>query len=190
MHLCSETLPQRCRQSLLLPSGGPSTSHHLVQQQSCRGCCFSTYKHTYRPTHSLQKLRAQFDGNQDPRRRGPATQTYDDRELRRSQYDYPPPSAQDPRYRQPPPPDPPTEHAGGGGPDGGGPDSLTKALIGGAFVLGIGVGVWFNSEATFYPSNVASTEIIDRKTPSTELCMANGYSSMVFDQRLFVSFNP
>ena len=67
---------------------------------------------------------------------------------------------------------------------------MTKALIGGAFVLGIGVGVWFNSEATFYPSNVASTEIIDRKTPNTEICMANGYSSMVFDQRLFVSFNP
>ena len=54
----------------------------------------------------------------------------------------------------------------------------------------MGTGVWFNSEATLSPSNVASTEIIDRKTPSSEVCMANGYSSMVFDQRLFVSFNP
>ena len=51
-------------------------------------------------------------------------------------------------------------------------------------------GVWFDSEATFRPNNVASTEIIDRKTPSSEVCMANGYSSMVFDQRIFVSFNP
>ena len=32
-----------------------------------------------------------------------------------------------------------------------------------------GTGVWFNSEATFYPSNVASTEIIDRKTPNSEV---------------------
>ncbi|KAK9907591.1 hypothetical protein WJX75_006634 [Coccomyxa subellipsoidea] len=51
-------------------------------------------------------------------------------------------------------------------------------------------GVWFNSEATFYPSNVASTEVIDRRTPNSEVCMANGYSSMVFDERVFVSFNP
>lgn len=50
--------------------------------------------------------------------------------------------------------------------------------------------MWFNSEATFRPNNVASTEIIDRKTPNSEVCMANGYSSMVFDQRIFVSFNP
>ena len=48
----------------------------------------------------------------------------------------------------------------------------------------------FNSEASFHPSNVASTELIDRQTPSSEVCMANGYSSMVFDQRIFVSFNP
>ena len=51
-------------------------------------------------------------------------------------------------------------------------------------------GVWFNSEATFYPSNVASTEVIDRHTPNSEVCMANDYSSMVFDERVFVSFNP
>ena len=56
--------------------------------------------------------------------------------------------------------------------------------------MGMGAGVWFNSEASFRPNNVASTEMIDRKTPNSELCMANGYSSMVFDQRIFVSFNP
>ncbi|KAK9821079.1 hypothetical protein WJX74_009717 [Apatococcus lobatus] len=54
----------------------------------------------------------------------------------------------------------------------------------------MGAGVLFNSEVTFHPSNVASTEIIDRKTPNSEVCMANGYSSMVFDQRIFISFNP
>jgi len=50
--------------------------------------------------------------------------------------------------------------------------------------------VWFDSSASFTPNNVASTEIVDRKTPNSEICIASGYSSMVFDQRLFVSFNP
>lgn len=67
---------------------------------------------------------------------------------------------------------------------------LTATASAGAFVMGMGAGVWFNSEASFRPNNVASTEMIDRKTPNSELCMANGYSSMVFDQRIFVSFNP
>lgn len=85
-----------------------------------------------------------------------------------------------------PPPGPPE----GGGWFGGGLDGATQALLAGAFVMGAGLGVWLSSTATFEPSNVASTEILDRKTPSAEVCLANGYSSMVFDQRLFVSFNP
>ena len=92
--------------------------------------------------------------------------------------------------------------AGGGGGSGGDNNNnkngsgdppltnLTKAFIAGAFVMGMGAGVWFNTGATFTPSNVASTELIDRKTPNSEVCLANGYSSMVFDQRIFVSFNP
>ena len=40
------------------------------------------------------------------------------------------------------------------------------------------------------PQNLASTQLVDTKTPNSEICMANGYSSMVFDQRIFVSFNP
>ena len=58
-------------------------------------------------------------------------------------------------------------------------DNFTKAVIAGAFIMGMGTGVWFNSEATFYPSNVASTEVIDRHTPNSEVCVANGHSSMV-----------
>ena len=50
--------------------------------------------------------------------------------------------------------------------------------------------VWFSSEANFEPSNVASTAIIDRRTPNAELCMSYGSSAMVFDERVFVSFNP
>ena len=67
---------------------------------------------------------------------------------------------------------------------------VTKALLAGSFVFGIAFGAYLNGEANFQPNNVASTEIIDRKTPSSAVCMANGYSSMVFDQRVFVSFNP
>ncbi|KXZ41191.1 hypothetical protein GPECTOR_669g799 [Gonium pectorale] len=53
-----------------------------------------------------------------------------------------------------------------------------------------GIGVYFDSNITLTPTNVASTEIVDRRTPNSELCMAYGYSAMAFDQRLFVSFNP
>ncbi|EFN55155.1 hypothetical protein CHLNCDRAFT_31240 [Chlorella variabilis] len=54
----------------------------------------------------------------------------------------------------------------------------------------MGAGIWFSSEVTFEPQNLASTQLVDTKTPNSEICMANGYSSMVFDQRIFVSFNP
>lgn len=73
---------------------------------------------------------------------------------------------------------------------GQGMSNLTKAFISGAFILGMGAGIWFDSEVTFAPQNVASTVLVDTKTPNSEVCMANGYSSMVFDQRIFVSFNP
>jgi Protein of unknown function (DUF3172) len=65
-----------------------------------------------------------------------------------------------------------------------------RALIAGAFFLGLGAGVWFTEDVNLSPNNVASTELVDRRTPNSEVCMANGYSAMVFDQRIFVSFNP
>lgn len=116
---------------------------------------------------------------------------YVERRLEERGYDFAPPpnSSSSSSGRGPPggpPPSPPS-----GGPGGGGDFSgVTKAFIAGAFMMGIGAGVWFTSEANFQPSNVASTEMIDRQTPNSQVCMANGYSSMVFDQRIFVSFNP
>ena len=116
----------------------------------------------------------------------------------RRSYDHPPSNGSSRDWSPPPPTQ--ESYGSGGPPDGGGPngnssggqpmDNFTKAVIAGAFIMGMGTGVWFNSEATFYPSNVASTEVIDRRTPNSEVCMANGYSSMVFDERVFVSFNP
>jgi hypothetical protein len=60
----------------------------------------------------------------------------------------------------------------------------------GMFVAGIGAGVAFDSVVSLEPNNVASREVIDRSSPSTEICAANGASAMVFDQRVFLSFNP
>lgn len=67
---------------------------------------------------------------------------------------------------------------------------MNKFLVAGAFVVGIGAGVVFDTAVDLEPSNVASREILDRRTPSSELCMANGASAMVFDQRVFLSLNP
>ena len=70
------------------------------------------------------------------------------------------------------------------------PRELDKFLVAGAFVVGIGAGVIFDTAVDLEPSNVASREILDRRTPSSEVCMANGASAMVFDQRVFLSLNP
>jgi hypothetical protein len=79
---------------------------------------------------------------------------------------------------------------GSNGSDGGGLSGYTKALIAAAFVTGLGAGVYFDAEINLSPNQVASTEIIDRRTPNAEVCMAYGYSAMVFDQRVFVTYNP
>jgi hypothetical protein len=90
------------------------------------------------------------------------------------------------------PPFPPSNNNGPDSPAGDSDSfsNLTKAFVAGSFILGMGAGIWFASEVNFAPQNVASTVLVDTKTPSSEVCIANGYSSMVFDQRLFVSFNP
>ncbi|KAL4433038.1 hypothetical protein ABPG77_006465 [Micractinium sp. CCAP 211/92] len=145
----------------------------------------------------LSAARAEF--SQDPRgggggagvpgsAGGPATQqqTYQ-QPWERDSYAYPPQTS------TPPPRLPPNGNNGGGpggGGGGGGASNLTRAFIAGAFILGMGAGIWFDSEVTFEPQNLASTQLVDTKTPNSEICMANGYSSMVFDQRIFVSFNP
>jgi hypothetical protein len=87
-----------------------------------------------------------------------------------------------------PPRGPPGPNQGGDG--GGGGNRVTNFLIAGAFIVGMGAGVAFDTSVDLEPSNVASREILDRQTPSSEICMANGASAMVFDQRVFMSLNP
>lgn len=64
------------------------------------------------------------------------------------------------------------------------------ALMGGIFVLGIGIGIAFSSTTTLSPENVASRDFIDRSAPDPELCVKYGASAMVMDTRLFVTLNP
>lgn len=120
--------------------------------------------------------------SQGPRGPGGQPTQYEEDLRKRASYDYAPPpgGARPPPPRSPPPPTPePPQRS-----------SYTQALVAAAFVTGLGAGVYFDSEITLSPSNVASTEIVDRRTPNSELCMAYGYSAMVFDQRVFVSYNP
>ena len=64
------------------------------------------------------------------------------------------------------------------------------AILGGVFILGIGIGIAFSSTATFTPSNVATREFIDIKAPNPDICVQYGASAMVMDTRLFVTLNP
>ncbi|MDE5116315.1 MAG: DUF3172 domain-containing protein, partial [Trichodesmium sp. St2_bin2_1] len=55
----------------------------------------------------------------------------------------------------------------------------TLAILGGVFVLGIGIGIAFSSTANFTPQNMASSEFIDRSVPNPEICVQFGASAMV-----------
>ena len=70
------------------------------------------------------------------------------------------------------------------------PESLTKALLAGVFVLGIGTGVTVDSAINTNEKDLASRDAIDKNAPNPRLCTSYGASAMAFDQRVFVSFNP
>ncbi|XP_024382904.1 uncharacterized protein [Physcomitrium patens] len=65
-----------------------------------------------------------------------------------------------------------------------------RFILAGMFILGIGAGITVDTVLNVEPNNVASREVIDRQTPNPDVCIANGMSAMVLDQRLFISFNP
>mmetsp|Transcript_28369 Transcript_28369/g.41848 ORF Transcript_28369/g.41848 Transcript_28369/m.41848 type:complete len:313 (-) Transcript_28369:199-1137(-) len=70
------------------------------------------------------------------------------------------------------------------------PASVSKALLAGVFVLGIGTGVTIDSQINTNPKDLASRDAVDRNAPNPELCTTYGAPAMAFDQRVFVSFNP
>ena len=175
------------RTSASLLTSSQASCSYQPSQISQRSCLQSRHPRTASraPLHRLAVVtKAEQEQPRPSRGSNGQTRTYRPDWDRQSNYDYPPPPSQ--TSRQPPsgPPPPPENNNNGFG------SNFTKALLAGVFILGIGTGVWFDSQVSLYPSNVASTEIIDRKTPNSEVCMASGYSSMVFDQRIFVSFSP
>jgi len=70
------------------------------------------------------------------------------------------------------------------------PESVSKALLAGVFVLGIGTGVTVDSAINTNPKDLASRDAVDRNAPNPQLCTRYGASAMAFDQRVFVSFDP
>jgi hypothetical protein len=70
------------------------------------------------------------------------------------------------------------------------PDSVSKALLAGVFILGVGMGVTVDSAINTNPRDLASRDAIDQAAPNPNLCASYGASAMAFDQRVFVSFNP
>jgi len=70
------------------------------------------------------------------------------------------------------------------------PDTVSKALLAGIFILGIGLGVTIDSAINTNPRDLASRDAVDQAAPNSELCAKYGASAMAFDQRVFVSFNP
>lgn len=67
---------------------------------------------------------------------------------------------------------------------------VNKFVLASVFVMGIGAGITMSTLVNTEPANVASRDVIDQKTPNPDICLANGFSAMVLDQRLFISFNP
>jgi hypothetical protein len=70
------------------------------------------------------------------------------------------------------------------------PESVSKAVLAGIFMLGIGLGVTIDSQVNTNPKDLASRDAIDQAAPNKGLCAKLGASAMAFDQRVFVSFNP
>jgi len=151
-------------------------------------------KSTFSPSCRLWSKQVLYRSTKSagPAARRPSVQVHagyrEEQDVYRDQYsDYnygPPPQGGGP---PPPPPRPPPRNNGGGP---GGSNLFTPALVAAAFTLGIAAGVGFENNVNFGPDNVASREIIDKQTPNSEVCFANGASAMVFDERVFVSLNP
>jgi hypothetical protein len=64
------------------------------------------------------------------------------------------------------------------------------ALIGGIFILGVGVGIGFSSTTSFHPESIDSSIEIDQQAPNPEFCVQYGASAIVSDMRMFVTLKP
>mmetsp|Transcript_15495 Transcript_15495/g.27377 ORF Transcript_15495/g.27377 Transcript_15495/m.27377 type:complete len:280 (-) Transcript_15495:22-861(-) len=69
-------------------------------------------------------------------------------------------------------------------------DSVSRALLAGAFVIGIGTGVTVDSAINTNPYDLASRDAIDRAAPNPSICQKYGSSAVAMDTRVFMTFNP
>lgn len=64
------------------------------------------------------------------------------------------------------------------------------AIIGGVFILGVGIGIAFSSTTNVNAQNVASREFLDRSVANPELCVQYGASAMVVESYAYITMNP
>ncbi|CAN0106382.1 unnamed protein product, partial [Heterosigma akashiwo] len=69
-------------------------------------------------------------------------------------------------------------------------DSVSRALLAGAFVIGIGTGVTVDSAINTNPYDLASRDAIDRAAPNPSICQKYGSSAIAMDTRVFMTFDP
>uniref|UniRef100_UPI0030DB7B68 DUF3172 domain-containing protein n=1 Tax=Oculatella sp. LEGE 06141 TaxID=1828648 RepID=UPI0030DB7B68 len=67
---------------------------------------------------------------------------------------------------------------------------IYAAILGGIFILGIGIGIAVSSTANFSPENVASRDFIDRSAPNAEMCVQYGASAVSMDLHAFLTLSP
>mmetsp|Transcript_15210 Transcript_15210/g.20079 ORF Transcript_15210/g.20079 Transcript_15210/m.20079 type:complete len:271 (-) Transcript_15210:134-946(-) len=89
----------------------------------------------------------------------------------------------EPPQQTPPPPQPQPE-----GPQIRG--AVTRALLAGAFIFGVGTGVTVDSAINTNPYDLASRDAIDRSAPNPNICQKYGSSAIAMDSRVFMTFNP
>lgn len=70
------------------------------------------------------------------------------------------------------------------------PESVSKSVLAGVLMLGIGLGVTLDSAINTDNRDLASRDAIDQAAPNSLLCANYGASALALDQRVFVSFNP
>ncbi|MEA5471558.1 DUF3172 domain-containing protein [Spirulina sp. 06S082] len=64
------------------------------------------------------------------------------------------------------------------------------AVMGAVFIGGIALGMGLSLSPSDNIVNVASRDVIDRRSPSPEICLKYGASAMVTDLRVFMTLNP
>lgn len=66
----------------------------------------------------------------------------------------------------------------------------TLAVMGAVFIGGIALGMGLSLNPSDNIVNVASRDVIDRRSPSPEICLKFGASAVVTDMRVFMTLNP